>query len=68
MSVIKLIWCAQDPRVVKPFISFRKHNFWSQCGSSKYVGNFAKMPFQIGQIVDKFFRYQEKWKFASSVM
>ena len=38
-------------RVVKTCLWFRKHNFWSQCGSSKYAGNFAKTPLQIAQIV-----------------
>ena len=48
-------------RAVKTCLWFRKHNFWSQCGSSKYAGNFAKTPFQIGQIVDIFICYPKEW-------
>ena len=50
-------WGANGPletkkeyRVVKMCLCFRKHNLWSQHGSSKYAANFAKMHFQIGQI------------------
>ena len=48
-------------RVVKTCLWFRKHNFWSQRGSSKYTENFAKTSFQIGRIFDQFFCYAKEW-------